>query len=166
MPRPPHTSRRKCGSVAVSRPLALALVFGVTGVPAVSAAHGVRLAHLARTLNVTDEAHLHLTTTAGELLEEEGQATGALPGKIRARFNVGASVSGSYTFYPRSGGSITGRGSAHLHSTGTYSSFGGTLTITHGTGRYSHVHGSGGFYGIVNRRTNALTVQTTGRLSY
>jgi hypothetical protein len=153
--------------IALRRPLALALVFGIIGVPAVYAARGPRLAaQSARTLNVTDEAHLHLTTTAGELLEEEGQATGALPGKIRARFNVGASVSGSYTFYPRGGGSITGHGSAHLHSTGAYSSFSGTLTINHGTGRYAHVHGSGGFYGVVNRRTNALTVQTTGRLAY
>ena len=40
------------------------------------------------------------------------------------------------------------------------------MSITRGTGRYVHAHGSGGFYGVLNRKTYALTVQTTGRLSY
>jgi hypothetical protein len=124
-------------------------------------------ARAARTLNVADEAHLHLVNTAGELLEEEGPATGALPGKVHVRFTVAASVTGTFVFYPRGGGSITGHGSARLHSTGTYSSFGGTLTVSHGAGRYAHAHGSGGLYGTVNRRANdALVVQTTGKLSY
>ncbi len=117
-------------------------------------------------MNVSDEAHLHLTGTSGEELEEEGQTTGALPGKVRARFVVGSSVTGSFTFYPSGGGSITGHGSARLHSTGTNASFGGTLNVSHGSGRYAHAHGSGGFYGTVNRRTDAITVKTTGRLSY
>ncbi len=165
MLRTTRLSRREGVSIALRLLLVLAIA-GVVCVPVVYAARRAPDAHSARTLNVTDEAHLHLTTTAGELLEEEGQATGALPGKIRARFEVGATVSGSYTFYPRGGGSITGKGSAHLHSTGLYASFGGTLTISHGTGRYAHVHGSGGLYGVVNRHTDALTVQTTGKLSY
>ncbi len=123
-------------------------------------------AHASRTLNVTDEAHLHLVSTSGEILEEEGPATGALPGKVKARIDVSTSITGSYVFYPRGGGSITGHGSARLHSTGTYSSFGGTLAVSHGTGRYAYAHGSGGLYGTVNRRTSALVVQTTGKLSY
>jgi hypothetical protein len=123
-------------------------------------------ANAARTLDVTDEAHLHLTGTSGEILEEEGSATGALPGKVRARFAVGSSITGSFTFYPRGGGSISGHGSARLRSTGTYASFGGTMSVSHGTGRYAHAHGHGGFYGTVNRHTNALVIQTTGRLSY
>jgi hypothetical protein len=164
--RTTRTSRRDGVSVAMRLLLVLA-IGGVVCVPVVYAARRAPIrAHSARTLNVTDEAHLHLTTTAGELLEEEGPATGGLPGKIRARFNVGATVSGSFVFYPRGGGSITGRGSAHLHSTGTYSSFGGTMSVSHGTGRYAHVHGHGGFYGTINRHTNALVVQTTGQLSY
>jgi hypothetical protein len=130
-------------------------------------ASSVRATRAARTLNVTDEAHLHLVNTAGEVLEEEGPATGALPGKVHVRFMVGTSVTGTFVFYPRGGGSITGHGSARLHSTGTYASFGGTLVVSHGTGRYAHAHGSGGLYGAVNRRANdALVVQTTGKLSY
>lgn len=123
-------------------------------------------AHTARTLNVTDVAHLHLVGTSGELLEEEGNAAGALPGKVKARFDVSTSIIGSFVFYPRGGGSITGHGSARLHFTGAYSSFGGTLAVNHGTGRYAHARGRGALYGIMNRRTNAMTVQTTGQLSY
>jgi hypothetical protein len=124
-------------------------------------------ARAARTLNVTDEAHLHLVHTAGEVIEEEGPATGALPGKVHVRFTVGASITGTFVFYPRGGGSITGHGSARLHSTGKYSSFGGTLAVSHGTGRYARAHGSGGLYGTVNRRANdAIVIQTTGKLSY
>ncbi|MGH2855086.1 MAG: autotransporter [Solirubrobacteraceae bacterium] len=116
---------------------------------------------------MTDEAHLHLTGTSGEILEEEGPATGALPGKVRARFVVGSAITGSFTFYPRGGGSISGHGSARLHSTGTVASFGGSLTVSHGTGRYAHARGHGGLYGLVYRHANdSLTVQTTGRLSY
>jgi hypothetical protein len=120
----------------------------------------------ARTLNVTDEAHLHLVNTAGEVLEEEGPATGALPGKVHVRFTVGSSVTGTFVFYPRGGGSITGHGSARLHSTGTNASFGGDLSVSQGTGRYARAHGRGGLYGVVDRRTDAMTLQTTGKLAY
>lgn len=124
------------------------------------------VASAARMLNVTDEAHLRLTGTAGSLLLEEGAARGALAGTVKVRFTVGASVSGSFTIYPRGGGSITGQGSARLRSTGNYASFGGSMSVSHGTGRYAHAHGTGGFYGTVNRHSDALVVQTTGRLSY
>jgi hypothetical protein len=123
-------------------------------------------AQAARTLNVTDEAHLRLTGTQGEVLLEEGPAKGALPGTVKVHFAVSATISGSFTIYPRGGGSISGRGTARLHSTGIYTSFSGTMYVTHGTGRYVNAHGHGGLYGTVNRRTNALVIQTTGRLTY
>ena len=44
-------------------------------------------------------------------------------------------------------------------------SFKGTLTITGGTGRYAHAHGSGAFYGVFYRRSYAITVQTEGTLT-
>lgn len=153
--------------IALRRPLALAFALGLIALSWVYAARAASVqAHAARTLNVADEAHLHLVSTSGEVLEEEGPATGALPGKVKARFDVSTSITGSFVFYPSRGGSITGHGSARLHSTGTYSSFGGTLAVSHGTGPYAHAHGNGGLYGTVNRRTNALVIQTTGKLSY
>ncbi len=122
-------------------------------------------ARAAHVLSVHDEAYLHLAGTNGSLLLEEGPATGAIPGTVKADFVVAANVTATFTIYAH-GGSISGQGTGALHSTGLYSSFGGSLKVTGGTGRYKHAHGSGGLYGAINRKTYALTVQTTGRLSY
>jgi hypothetical protein len=159
--------RRRNGASIALQPFALVLTLGLACAPWSHAARAASVrAHAARTLSVTDVAHLHLVGTSGELLEEEGPATGALPGKVRARFDVSTSITGSFVFYPNGGGSITGHGSARLHSTGTYASFGGSLAVSHGSGRYAHAHGSGGLYGTVNRHSDALVIQTTGKLSY
>jgi hypothetical protein len=123
-------------------------------------------ARASRTLNVTDEAHLHVTGTEGAYLTEEGAASGALRGTVKVDLNIGVTVNGSFTIYVRGGGSISGHGSARLRSTGTYASFAGSMSVSHGTGRYAHAHGHGGFYGTVDRRTDALVIQTTGTLSY
>ncbi len=148
--------------------LAAMLMLGWAGLVAFDAGHAkaAPIASATRALNVTDNAQLHLTTTSGSLLIEEGSASGELPGTLKARFQFSASVTASFTIYPRGGGSITGSGAATLHSSTTYSSFGGTVKITSGTGRYKHAHGTAGLYGTYNRRTYALTVQTTGTLRY
>jgi hypothetical protein len=142
------------------------LTLGMVALGCPTSAVAAGAASTARTLNVTDEAHLRLAGTSGSILLEEGPASGALPGTVRVRFTVSSTISGSFTIYPRGGGSISGHGSARLHSTGTYASFGGTMSVSHGTGRYEHAHGNGGFYGTVNRNTDALVIQTTGRLAY
>jgi hypothetical protein len=144
--------------------VAALVALGATGTAALAARVPATLS--ARALNVTDEAHLHVTHSSGSLLQEEGTATGALPGTVRVSFRVAASISGSFTIYPRGGGSISGTGSARLHSGGSYASFSGSISVNHGTGRYARAHGAGGFYGTVDRRNNALVIQTTGRLSY
>lgn len=124
----------------------------------------------ARALNVTDTAHLHYVRETHAMLVDEGTAKGALAGTVRAIFSTGAALRGTFTISTRYG-SITGRGSGKLHegphnSNGPYASFGGTMTVIHGTGRYAHAHGTGGFYGVLNRETYAVTLQTTGTLSY
>ncbi len=96
---------------------------------------------------------------------EEGSASGPLGGRVKARLRVTADISGSFTFYPR-GGSISGAGAGTLHESGEYASFGGTVTVLGGTGRYLHARGKGGLYGVYNRRTLGVTIQTTGTLSY
>jgi hypothetical protein len=122
-------------------------------------------ARAAATQNVKDEAHLHLTSTNGSLLIEEGQATGQIPGKVKASFEIEANVTSNFTIYVH-GGSLGGRGNGRLHSTGPNSSFGGSLRIIGGSGRYKNAHGSGEFYGLINRKTYAVTIQTSGKLTY
>jgi hypothetical protein len=120
---------------------------------------------MARSERMTINARLKYVTTKGAYLLERGSASGPLAGTVKASVRVTADISGSFTFYPR-GGSITGRGSATLHESGTYASFGGVVKITGGTGRYARARGGGGLYGVYNRNTLEITIQTTGNLSY
>ncbi|MCW3018869.1 MAG: hypothetical protein JWN10_1177 [Solirubrobacterales bacterium] len=132
-------------------------------------AQGDPRARAARALNVNDTAHLHYVKESDAQLIDEGAATGTVPGTVRVSFDVGATVAATFTIYTH-GGSIVGHGSGALHTSKSrsdvYVSFGGTLTVTHGTGRYAHAHGTGGFYGTVDRKNYAATIQTTGTLSY
>jgi hypothetical protein len=160
--------RRATGFAVVSTAaavlcLAAALATGSTAAHAARARAQARASHV---LNVKDEGHLHLVHESGSELVEEGSATGTVPGTVRVSFNVGATVSGQFTIYARGGGSITGHGSGSLRSTGAYSTFGGSLEVTGGSGRFRHAHGSGNIYGAINRRTYAMTVQTVGKLNY
>ena len=132
----------------------LVLAFAMSG--AVAVAH---------TLNGTDTAHLHLVRQHETVVFEEGSATGALPGHMRAQLEVGSVFSGTCTIYT-SGGTITGHGRATPHGTGRYQSFSGSLQIAGGSGRYAHAHGRTGLYGTFDRRTFALVIQTTGSFSY
>ncbi len=123
---------------------------------------------VARALSVKDEGHLHMVSNSGSSLVEEGPVSGTIPGTVRVNFDIGPTVYASFTIYVHGGGSISGKGHGTLHSTGAYSTFGGSLSVTHGTGRYAHAHGTGGLYGAINRRNSAypMTVQTTGTLYY
>jgi hypothetical protein len=122
-----------------------------------------RAAHV---ISVKEEGHLHMVGESGSLIAEEGPVAGTIAGKVKVRFNLGATIAASFTIYARGGGSISGHGTGALHSTGLYSSFGGSLSVTHGTGRFAHAHGKGGLFGVINRKTYALTVQTVGNLYY
>jgi hypothetical protein len=123
-------------------------------------------ANAAHVLNVKDEGHLREVSSSGAELLEEGRVSGTIPGKVKVSFNIGATISAKFTIYANGGGSISGRGGGALHSTSVYSSFGGSLKVTGGSGRYAHAHGTGNLFGAINRKTYALTVQTVGKLYY
>ncbi len=124
-----------------------------------------RLAHAARTLNVTDTAHLRYISHTGALLYEEGAASGTLPGNMRAHCDISSTVTATFTIDTHNG-TITGHGTATPHGSGIYESFTGSFQVISGTGQYAHAHGHAGLSGTFNRRTYDLTVQTTGQLSY
>ncbi len=124
-------------------------------------------AAVTRSQHLTVVAHLHYVAARGSYLFEEGRASGALAGTVSARVRITADISGSFTFYAR-GGAVRGYGSAKLNESGSYASFGGTLKVLGGTGRYSHASGTGRLYGVYDRRSPRLelTIQTTGNLTY
>ncbi len=149
----------------VGLPLAAVGAVGTLALSGVAAAGGTETARAARAEQLTITAHLRYRNAKGSFLIEEGSASGALPGTIKARIRVRADITGSFTLYTR-GGSISGRGSGVLHESGAYASFGGTLKILGGTGRYAHARGNGGLYGVYNRETLGFTIKTTGRLYF
>ena len=118
-----------------------------------------------RSVSVNDTGHLHLLKAFGSVLLEEGAAAGTLPGLAKVHLLVGSTVIASFTIQTKYG-TIYGSGRAALHSSSRYASFGGSLSVSHGTGSYARAHGSGKLYGVIDRRTSALTVQTVGTLSY
>jgi hypothetical protein len=123
---------------------------------------------LARTAGVLDgkaTARLHLVQVEGSELSEEGPVSGVLTGTARGGLHLGAIFTASFTIHTRSG-SIAGHGTANVHGTGRYQSFAGSFTATGGSGRYAHIRGRAGLYGVLDRHTDSVVIQTTGRLSY
>lgn len=121
--------------------------------------------HVARSLNVTATAHLYLVRAEGSQLFEQGPVSGAFVGSMRAELKTGVVFTGSFTTRVN-GGSIKGVGRATPHGSGRYQSFSGSFVVTGGSGRYAHVRGHAGLYGVFDRRTDSVIVQTTGKLSY
>jgi hypothetical protein len=171
----PPRARRKSGPELATMSLAglaLACLLTIPSPGAIAAtnkrnAHSIPLvpAYAARTVRATDEARLLYirNRSSGANLFEEGPAHGTLPGSVRAECNLGPPFVANVTISTRAG-IIRGHGTATPHASGIYESFSGTLTITGGTGRYAHAHGHAGLYGVFNRRTYNLVVQTTGML--
>jgi hypothetical protein len=124
-------------------------------------------ARTARALRATDYAKLRClqSKSSGSWLFEEGPATGTLPGGMRVYADIGPTMKAKFTIFT-SHGTIVGHALATPHGSGRYESFAGSLTATGGTGSYRHAHGNAGFYGVLDRYTYAMTVQTTGSLSY
>jgi hypothetical protein len=162
-----YIRHRRIGSAATRTAIAGLVVALMLALPSEVPASRTIAVEAARRLNVTDTAHLRYIPrlSEGATLVEEGMATGGLPGRMRAHLNVGATFGGTFTFYPR-GGSISGHGTATPRGSGRYESFRGTLVVTGGTGRFAHARGKAGLYGVFDRQTFGLTVQTTGALYY
>lgn len=144
------------------------LAIAIMGTAAAATRAAGPTAHSAHTIQVKDEAKLHFVHSSGSTLIDEGPATGTIPGMVRIRFTYNGSpnVSATFTVSGHSG-SLSVQASGKLSSpTNPKPSFTGTMRVTGGSGRYTHAHGSGHLYGVFNRRTYALTVQTTGTIGY
>jgi hypothetical protein len=116
-------------------------------------------------LNSTGTARLHLVDAEGSQLIEEGPVSGALVGSARAELHTGAVFTAKFTIQTHNG-SITGYGRALPHGAGRYQSFNGSFVAAAGSGRYAHISGHAGLYGVFDRRTDAVVIQTSGTLTY
>jgi hypothetical protein len=150
------------GGVLAATLAALALSAWLPGAGASSRPATAVAAHV---LDGNAEAKLRYVRSSGSTLIEEGPVSGGISGHMRAMLSLGATFTGSFRFYTKAG-EMRGHGTAHPHGSGRYESFAGTDVMTGGTGRYAHVHGHGSMYGIFDRKTYDVTIQTRGMLHY
>jgi hypothetical protein len=121
----------------------------------------------ARSIGVTQSASMHMVRRSGTTIWERGTATGTLPGSVTARLQASLfKITGSVTFFPRAGGSLTFAVDASARSAATRARFAGVMRVTSGSGRFIHASGTFGLAGIVNRRSWTATVNAGGRLHY
>lgn len=130
-----------------------------------SPAIGVPRARTTRNLSIHDRGNLRFVAENGDQLMEAGQAKGTLPGTVHASLTIGSStVRVGFTLYLHDG-TITGHGTASFNpGKGEYASFGGPIAVSHGSGAYAHVTGTGQAYGSINRNTENAVVQVIGQL--
>lgn len=161
-----HTqSLRRRGAYGVV--VALAVVMLAVWVGGVSTAAPSGHAAKRKSMTLSDTASLHLTRKNGNVIYEKGTATGTLPGTVTARFVTGVTkVTGTVTFRPYSGGSLTVSAVGYPQSAKTITTFSGSLAVRKGTGRFKNALGSGTFNGTANRKTWAVTVHATARITY
>lgn len=157
------SGRVRCGSWR--RVVGLSAGIGLLAITASSAA--APIASIARTINLNENARLHLTSHHGFTLNEVGTATGTISGTIYLHLNIVSTnhVTAEVNIYPR-GGSLTGKANANYRVSGGTANFSGTMYIASGSGSYSHARGSGlGFTGSIGRSNDAVTVYLSGRMS-
>lgn len=124
-------------------------------------------ARAAGTISLSESGRLHLLSRHGFTLSERGAARGTITGTIYVRLTIASTsrVSAEVSIY-RSDGSISGYATASYRKGNTMASFSGSMSVTRGSGRYSHAHGSGlGFSGTIERSNYAVTVSVNGRLA-
>lgn len=153
-----HRRLAAVGSLAVLASVpALTGAAGATGSPATAA----------RTITLNDTGHLRETSHKNFYLNFSGQATGSVAGTLYLHLHVlGLNrFTAEVSVYPH-GSSLSGTASGSYRNTGPSATFSGSLTVSRGTGGYSHAHGSGiSFSGAIQRSGGATTVHVNGHLS-
>jgi hypothetical protein len=166
-PPQPSSDRAHEGARPMRRAVAGALVAALCVVLAGPTSAGAVRARPARTLSLSETGRLRLTSHHSFTLNERGSASGTIPGTIYIRLNVVSTnrVTAEVSIYP-SDGSLTGHASASYHPSGAAATFSGTMSISGGSGRYSHARGSNlSFTGAVQRSNDAVTVHLSGIIS-
>ncbi len=165
-----NKSRVRLAAATLSAALLAGAGMGVLGTGSAAGAEsgGRPVAKLSRTLSLSENGRLRLTSKKGFTLNERGSASGTISGSIYIHLHLvsDTKVTAEVNIYPHEG-SLTGSGSASYHVVGGQASFSGTLSITRGSGKYAHARASGlRFTGTIQRRDDSVAVQLSGRLSY
>lgn len=119
----------------------------------------------AKTVDLVENVNLKLISEEGATLIEHGQAAGTYNAPVTATFTIHPkAVTATVTVYPH-GGSITGVAQTNYVVQNSTGYFGGTLTITRGTGSFKGASGkSVGISGTINRYSFAISVKAHGEV--
>jgi len=163
------------GRVSLSRgtqwlaPTALLLVYA-SGSSPLPAAAAPRVpspsAFESRTISLVESAHLRAAPQPGNTIHEQGEATGTFRCHITVDLRIVSTnrITATFTVTP-AGGSVTGTGTARFVTQGAYGYLGGALSVSGGTGRFSHASGKNiGLSGKFNRETFSANVQVHGAI--
>lgn len=162
-----QTAARSIVALLVAALAASALGVALLGAGSAAAAPGAETAKKRKQLTVVNTVRLRLVKRNGPVLIERGTATGTLPGRVKARFRTSLTkVTGTVTFFPRGGGSITMTAVGYPQSAGRIAQLTGNMAVRRGTGRFRGALGSGTFTGTANRKTWAVTVHARANLTY
>lgn len=120
----------------------------------------------ARATHLSETAQLHLVAHQGtQILHEEGQASGTLRGRLTVVINIGYTEA-TVTFTARSSaGTLSGRGVESYYVAGKTGHFSGRMSVTGGTGAYSHAAGSSlQTVGLIKRAHYEVQMTVNGTL--
>jgi hypothetical protein len=120
----------------------------------------------ARVTHLSETAQLHLVAHQGtQVLHEEGQASGTLRGRLTVVINIGYTEA-TVTFTARSSaGTLSGRGVESYYVAGKNGHFSGRMSVTKGTGAYSHAAGSSlQTVGLIKRAHYEVQMTVNGEL--
>jgi hypothetical protein len=148
--------------------LFIAVLAALAALAPTAPAQGGPSARAAGRMSFNINADMRLVSRQGHVLNEKGTFSGSQSGTIALRFTMATSTSGSATFtaYSSRGGSVSGRTATHGRIVGARVYFTGSMTITGGTGRWSHASGRGlSFSGVVDRRSFHATSQMRGTIN-
>jgi hypothetical protein len=159
--------RKRTLWLATNVAVALCACLAVASATSLAASSRTR-ATAARRLSVSEAASLHLTSHHGSILNEQGNATGTLRCPLTISLNVSYTTATISFSICSNDGTFSGSGKAQFYASGESAHFRGTVSISHGTGKYAHAAGSGlQIEGKIERRRNyALSVTVHGEMQF
>jgi hypothetical protein len=162
--------RRGIGTISTVMTISicvLALLASIAGpTTRASGAVGRPMGVQAKRINLVENVNLKLISEEGATLVERGQAAGTYNAPVTATFTIHPkAVTATVTVYPH-GGSITGVAQTNYVVQNSTGYFGGTLTITRGTGSFKGASGKSlGISGTINRYSFAINVKAHGEVN-
>jgi len=162
-----RTSAGKIPTVMTIAICALALLASIAGPTThASGATNGPVGVQAKRVDLIESANLKLISEDVAALVERGQAAGTYDAPVTATFTIHPkAVTATVTVYPH-GGSITGVAQTNYVVQNSTGYFGGTLTVTRGTGSFKGASGKSlGISGTINRYSFAITVKAHGEVN-